>query len=246
MEKTTKTITEKLFEIQQRLEVKKNLENKFGGFMYRSLECILKAVKPLLKELKCVLTLEDQIRVAGNFTYIEAKAAIICIETNDANVPTVAGAYVSTVASAGIEERSGMSLGQCFGTSSSYARKYAVCALFAIDDGIDDDRFNKGPEKKATTPKPSYTEKKVEAPDFEFDPDKQNDEAKRKEVWEKLLALNDGNNEYAGKHLVELTTFTKSDGSTFQGFDDLSRLKDKWLTRVLLTVQKLDAGLVPF
>lgn len=137
-------VYKKLLEIQTRLKAPKGQENTFGHYNYRSCEDILEAVKPLLKEQNCALVISDGIEHIGERYYICAEASLIDTETGD---------KVSNKAYAREEEnKKGMDGSQITGTSSSYARKYALNGLFAIDDAkdADTDGFRKqtnGPTK---------------------------------------------------------------------------------------------------
>ncbi len=133
-----------LIEIQTTLKVNKNQRNNFGKYNYRSCEDILEGVKPLLSKLGCSLTLSDQIREEGSLTFVEATATL---KTPDSE-------HVVT-AQAGIDpNRKGMDIAQSFGSSSSYARKYALAGLFLLDDNKDADSHNTGstPAKKPGKP----------------------------------------------------------------------------------------------
>lgn len=74
-------IQEKLFNIQQGLNVPKTQRNNFGNYNYRSCEDILEAVKPLLKDNKCTLKLTDEIVVKGDRNYVESIATLTDIES---------------------------------------------------------------------------------------------------------------------------------------------------------------------
>ena len=132
-------LIERLGEIQQKLKAPKNQFNKFGKYKYRSCEDIMEAVKPLLNGL--VLNLTDEVKEAAGCMYVEATAMI----TDGNKVQAVK-------AQAGIDpNRKGMDIAQSFGSSSSYARKYALNGLFLIDDTKDADSTNthgKTKEKK--------------------------------------------------------------------------------------------------
>ena len=145
-------ITDKLQTIQLKLDVPKNQRNEFGKFNYRSAEDILKAIKPLLEETKTALNTTFGIERVGDSNYIRAKATLYDLEkTCEDGTP----AYVSAIAYAREPvEKKGMDASQITGASSSYAKKYALCALFAIDDGIDNDMFDnrEKPTKTARTP----------------------------------------------------------------------------------------------
>lgn len=125
-----KKVAEKLAQVQAKLAVPKERENTFGGFSYRNAEDILRAVKPLLAEHNLLLTLNDTIEMLGNRFYVESTASLIDTET---------GEEITVQAMAREPEgRTKMDDAQVTGSSSSYARKYALCGLFAIDDSSDD------------------------------------------------------------------------------------------------------------
>ncbi len=124
-------IQEKLFYIQQNLKAPKGQYNKFGDFHYRSCEDIQEAVKPILKEVKAVLLVGDEIMQIGNRFYIKATAALQDIESNEHITNT---AYARET-----EEKPKMDAAQVTGSCSSYARKYALNGLFCIDDAKDPD-----------------------------------------------------------------------------------------------------------
>jgi hypothetical protein len=132
----------KLLQIQAELKSPKNQFNSFGKYNYRSCEDILEAVKPLLLKHGCTLTIMDDVKQVGAYTFIEASVVLFDGETQ----------YLVT-AQAGIEQGKGMSLSQSFGASSSYARKYALNGLFLIDDTKDADVTNKhGKDEKEVAP----------------------------------------------------------------------------------------------
>lgn len=131
-------IYEKLAEIQKKLNAPKGQYNKFGGYAYRSCEDILEAVKPLLGD--CVLTVKDEIVLIGDRFYVKAIARI-AISNDD---------YVENTAFAREEAtKKGMDASQITGATSSYARKYALNGLFAIDDNKDADTMAPEQPKKA-------------------------------------------------------------------------------------------------
>lgn len=150
-----------LVAIQGELKAPKNLYNKFGGYNYRSAESILEALKPLLTEKKCILTISDEVKLIGDRYYIEATATL----SNGTE-------EVSTKAYAREEEsKKGMDASQLTGSTSSYARKYALNGLFALDDNKDaDDADNRDNGTKTATAKPtSKTISKEELPSDNFD-----------------------------------------------------------------------------
>ena len=120
----------KLIQIQSELKAPKNQRNTFGKYNYRSCEDILEAVKPLLLKHGCTLTITDEIKEVGGLVFVESTAVLRDIEEKDLLLST---ALVK--AQAGINpDRKGMDIAQSFGSSSSYARKYALNGLFLIDD----------------------------------------------------------------------------------------------------------------
>ena len=124
-------IQEKLTKIQLDLKAPKSKRNSFGNYNYRSCEDILEAVKPLLAANLCSLTLDDDVLCIGDRVYVKATATL----TDHAE-----GATISTHAFAReAETKKGMDESQITGTASSYARKYALNGLFAIDDTKDAD-----------------------------------------------------------------------------------------------------------
>ncbi|AKP41233.1 TPA: ERF family protein [Clostridioides difficile] len=131
----------KLVNIQSTLKAPKSQFNSFGKYNYRSCEDILEGLKPILKEEKALVILDDNIVQIGNRFYVEATATLIDAET---------GEKVSTKALAREDEtKKGMDLAQVTGSVSSYARKYALNGLFCIDDTKDSDATNKhGNEQK--------------------------------------------------------------------------------------------------
>ena len=129
-----------LIAIQSELKAPKSQFNKFGGYKYRKAEDILEAVKPLLNKQKCTLTITDDIVMVGNRIYVKATATI----KNDK------GEFETTTGWAREEEtKKGMDGSQITGASSSYARKYALNGLFAIDDNADSDTTSDGQHQAA-------------------------------------------------------------------------------------------------
>lgn len=124
-------LTEKLLYIQQNLKVPKNQRNKFGDFNYRSCEDILEAVKPLLQETKTVLLISDDIQIRGDRFYVMATATLRDTESSE----TIDNKAFAREA----DNKTKMDAAQVTGSSSTYARKYALNGLFCIDDSRDPD-----------------------------------------------------------------------------------------------------------
>lgn len=150
---------EKLILIQNELKAPKNQRNNFGKYNYRSAEDILEAVKPLLEKHNCTLTLSDEIKSitvtqkqsekesekeVNGVIYVES-TAVFSDGKNEMKVSASAGIDVF---------KKGMDTAQTFGSSSSYARKYALNGLFLIDDTKDSDSTNlKETQKEVLTEK---------------------------------------------------------------------------------------------
>lgn len=123
-----KELIKKLSYIQKELKAPKNQNNSFGGYNYRSCEDILEAIKPHLDE-NTLVTLSDEIINIGNRYYVKATATFY---HGDNKLEVTAKAREA-------ESRKKMDDSQCTGSSSSYARKYALNGLFLIDDAKDPD-----------------------------------------------------------------------------------------------------------
>lgn len=123
-----------LQKIQSALKAPKNQFNAFGEYRYRSLEDIMEALKPLLAEHEAALILTDDIVLIGARYYVKATASL----TTKDGVVASATAYARET-----ETKKKMDDSQITGSASSYARKYAMNGLFAIDDTKDADASNK-------------------------------------------------------------------------------------------------------
>lgn len=126
--------------IQSKLKAPKSQFNRFGNYKYRKAEDILEAVKPLLAEQGCTLIITDDIVMVGNRIYVKATATI---KNGKGETETTTGFAREE------ETKKGMDGSQITGASSSYARKYALNGLFAIDDNQDSDTTNTGEHQQA-------------------------------------------------------------------------------------------------
>ena len=140
---TMADLVKKLATIQSRLKAPKNQYNSFGKYKYRSCEDILEALKPLVHEQGCIITLEDKPIKEGERYYIESTAIL-----SDGYNSISKKAYARES-----EAKADMDSSQITGATSSYARKYALNGLFAIDDTKDADTMDNRPkaEPKAET-----------------------------------------------------------------------------------------------
>ena len=126
-----KPIYASLMAVQADLKAPKNQRNNFGKYNYRSCEDIIEAVKPLLKENGLFLTMSDDIVQIGDRYYVKATVSVTDIVTGES-------VQTSALAREAVQKK-GMDESQVTGTASSYARKYALNGLFAIDDNRDAD-----------------------------------------------------------------------------------------------------------
>ncbi len=145
MENLKSKINEKLSNIQKELKAPKSQYNSFGKYNYRSCEDIVEAVKPLLAKQGMSLIITDEVVLVGDRFYIKATAKV-CDDLEEVSATAYAREPL---------EKKGMDESQITGTASSYARKYALNGLFAIDDTKDADSLNTSKD---------YTEKTHNAP----------------------------------------------------------------------------------
>jgi len=142
----TLTLQERLLKVQTELKAPKGQFNSFGKYKYRNCEDILEAVKPLLAKYNLNLIITDAVQEVAGLAFINSTAKVF--GSNDEPI-------VEVSAQAGIADRKGMDIAQSFGSSSSYARKYALNGLFLIDDTKDADATN---DHSGGTTKPSKKE----------------------------------------------------------------------------------------
>lgn len=128
----SKELIEKISRIQSKLKAPKSQYNKFGQYAYRNQEDILEAVKPLLAAEGLVQTISDDIVEVGGRVYVKATVVV----TDGTN-------FVQNQAFAREpQDQKGMNEAQITGSASSYARKYALNGMYAIDDTKDADATN--------------------------------------------------------------------------------------------------------
>lgn len=118
--------------IQSKIKAEKSQYNSFGKYNYRSCEDIVEAAKPVLLEHGFALNLTDEIIMLGDRYYVKAVASI----TNGTET------YSATGYAREEQDKKGMDGSQITGAASSYARKYALNGLLAIDDTKDSDATN--------------------------------------------------------------------------------------------------------
>lgn len=139
------SVYKKLIEVQSKLKAPKNQRNNFGNYNYRSCEDILEALKPILSEVGATIIVSDEMISVNERYYVKATVRFIDTES---------GEMVEASANAREDDnKKGMDSSQLTGSTSSYARKYALNGMFAIDDTKDSDFINthEKEEKKAST-----------------------------------------------------------------------------------------------
>ena len=149
-----------LIAVQSQLKAPKNQRNNFGKYNYRSAEDILEAVKPLLSANGLSMTISDSVEELGGMVVITS--SVVVTDGTDS---------VTASAQAGVDpNRKGMDIAQSFGSSSSYARKYAMNGMFLIDDTKDADATNTHGNNSAikSTPAPRATSASSAAKDSDW------------------------------------------------------------------------------
>jgi hypothetical protein len=148
--KKFKNVYDKLLHVQSQIKAPKNQYNKFGEYNYRSCEDIQEGAKPLLKEVRAILIVGDEIVQIGERIYIKATATFIDCDSEKS---------ISNIAYAREElTKPKMDVSQVTGSASSYARKYALNGLFALDDVKDadtQDNSKQNENKNSSNTKPS-------------------------------------------------------------------------------------------
>ena len=132
-----------LLMIQMELKAPKDKYNSFGKYHYRSCESILEAVKPLAAEQNCVLLLNDEIVMIGERYYVKSTATLVNLDGKSVSASALAREQ---------DSKTGMDASQLTGSTSSYARKYALNGLFCIDDTKDADDMDDTSEGFAPAP----------------------------------------------------------------------------------------------
>ena len=147
-----------LARIQASLKAPKDKLNQFGGFKYRDVSCILEAFKKVKGD--CSIVIHDDIVMIGDRYYIKATAVLLAPDGSSVK---------STAFAREAADKRGMDAAQVTGATSSYARKYALNGLFAIDDTEDADSESVGEDTVETIDK--ELAEKIEKDLIELDAD---------------------------------------------------------------------------
>ena len=140
-----KDFVTKIATIQKNLKCNKGKKNSFGNFNYRSCEDIFEAVKPLLSQNDLMLYVSDDIQSINGFNYIKAT---VTITDGESSISSNGWAKES-------DAKKGMDSSQITGSSSSYARKYAIGGLLMIDDSTDPDSMDNSTKISSLPQRPS-------------------------------------------------------------------------------------------
>lgn len=194
-------LREKLMNIQSELKAPKSQRNDFGKYNYRSCEDILEAVKPLALKYKAIVTVTDELQQIGDRYYILAIATIYDVESDKSMQAT---AYAREP-----ETKKGQDLSQITGSTSSYARKYALNGLFSIDDTKDSDATNTH-SKQGVEP---VKGKRLDQTSNDLITEKQRKllfaRSKEKQLSEEAVKLLLGNYGYESSKNIKRTDFNK-------------------------------------
>ena len=169
-----KSVYERLGLIQSKLAVAKDRTNDFGKFDYRNAEDIHKAAKPLALEQQCAIIMSEKLVTMNGQTYIKSTATLVAYDLSDHSMVT-ATAYAREAT-----QKAGMDVSQITGSATSYARKYALGGLLAIDDGIDADGLDNREPAHDNCKKDRRPYQKNDVPRIDF-----------AEVRKKLETIND-------------------------------------------------------
>jgi len=212
----------KLMEIQATLKAPKGQYNNYGKFHYRSCEDILEAVKPLCVAAGLLLTLSDEVVEVGGRVYIKATALL-----TEGDKFVKVSAYAREALT-----KTGMDDAQCSGSSSTYARKYALNGLFLIDDTKDADTRDNASQAPRVTKTAQVSDQFTQA----SDPIGEDEAKRRTKLREMILKIANEDQDTAKKTLVQFTEFKGRDGNMVPGVDSVHKLKGK---RLNVTFQKV-------
>lgn len=130
--------------VQKAVVAPKSKYNEYGGFYYRSFEDIVEALKKPCEEAGIGYYMEDEAVQIGDRYYIKATVHVYPLDGE--------GEATATGYAREVEQKKGSDAAQITGMASSYARKYALCGMFAIDGNSDPDSMNQKSETPQTGP----------------------------------------------------------------------------------------------
>lgn len=181
-----------LTKIQNELKAPKGQMNTFGKYKYRSCEDIMEALKPIILKYNSGVVLSDKIVSIGSPEVILNPDGSIQKENGRIYIEATCTFFygngqIQTTALAREEySKKGMDSSQLTGSTSSYARKYALNSMFLIDDTKDSDATNTHGFKPELKPE---QKKQAPAPKITTLTNENVDHAIRENIQEKVLKL---------------------------------------------------------
>jgi ERF superfamily protein len=151
MGETKLNVYQRLLEVQKELVAPRAINGRFGKA--RSAEQILEAAKPLCQKHGLYLHTTDDIQQIGLRNYVIAIARVYNVDNPEEVIEASASAWEGDVSN-------GLDTSQVSGKTSSYAKKYALQNLFAIDDTKDAD-ISVAKVEGSTDDKPATDDQKV-------------------------------------------------------------------------------------
>lgn len=190
--------------IQNELKVPKNQYNSFGKYKYRSAEDILEGLKPLLQKYEVTQTISDEVKLIGDRYYL---IATVTVEHLDEKKQVQGLARESLT-------KKGMDDSQITGTASSYARKYALNGLWAIDDtkDADTDEYHSQANKPQNQPNKAVTISEEE----------------RKELMNNAIALHGDYAQQAIMNLLENLNIKKTNAIKKEDYEKAQQFISDW------------------
>ena len=144
----SKNLYQRLAEVQRTAHAPREIRGKFG--QARSAEQVLEAYKPICNDNGLYLYTTDELVQIGDRNYVKATATVVDIDTQDSHS---ASAYAwENVVEKSSSGNAILDTSQVTGKTSSYAKKYALQNLFAIDDTKDADQ-DEAPKAQAPAAK---------------------------------------------------------------------------------------------
>lgn len=149
-----KNIYQRLLEVQKEAVAPREISGKFGKA--RSAEQILEAYKPVCRKHGLYLFTDDQMIELNGRNYVTATATVINVDNPEEKHSARASAWENEVE----KNKYGAAIldtSQVTGKTSSYAKKYALQNLFAIDDTKDADQDEPTKNKSTYTARPDIS-----------------------------------------------------------------------------------------
>lgn len=140
-----RSIMSAIAQVQRSVVVPKDKYNEFGKFNYRSFEDIVAALKKPCEEAGISFFMHDEVVNVGDRYYVKSNVCVFF--TDEPGEMFTVSAFAREA-----EHKNGSDDAQVTGMASSYARKYALCGVFAIDGQSDPDGMRPAAEPKPEPP----------------------------------------------------------------------------------------------